>query len=138
MAFSETRSGTATTAVWTGGRGWNTSRHWWKVLVFGICVHRSVPCQQQRMEAAAIVCSTVPTVCFDRDRSTDILLCLNDTRHELCLVRYHHGEIEGFSGIVHVPFMRLAAAVGRDVFVMGGRLFNGGGPLEPVPLTFDT
>mmetsp|Transcript_50343 Transcript_50343/g.58773 ORF Transcript_50343/g.58773 Transcript_50343/m.58773 type:complete len:87 (+) Transcript_50343:309-569(+) len=83
MAFPEMRSGTATTAVWTGGGGWNNSRHWWTVSVFEICVHRSVPYQQQRMEAAAIVCSTVPTVCFGRDRSADILLRLHDARHEL-------------------------------------------------------
>mmetsp|Transcript_50980 Transcript_50980/g.51387 ORF Transcript_50980/g.51387 Transcript_50980/m.51387 type:complete len:87 (-) Transcript_50980:695-955(-) len=83
MAFPGTRSGTATTAVWTGGGGWNTPRHWWTVSVFGICVHRSVPCQQQRIEAAAIVCPTVPTVCFGSDRSTDILLRLHDAKHEL-------------------------------------------------------
>ena len=46
-----------------------------------------------------------------------------------------------WKGLPALPRCRLcfsAAAVGHDVFVMGGRFLNEGGPLEPVPLTFDT
>mmetsp|Transcript_50980 Transcript_50980/g.51384 ORF Transcript_50980/g.51384 Transcript_50980/m.51384 type:complete len:223 (-) Transcript_50980:55-723(-) len=48
------------------------------------------------------------------------------------------GRLKELPALPRFRLCFLAAAVGRDVFVMGKRFLNEGGPLEPVPLAFDT